>query len=210
MATSNALPSLTFYTNPLVRVPAPAALDAAIRPTQERASLADSLQQRKGAGIVMRANREQATRRSLARRPQKAHRWQPQPVRSTIRVRGYVWVVLPQAFNPAKVALMLAEKGFPHRTVKVDLFAGGNLTPEFLKMSPKGWTPVLVVDDKVRATSALTLQLPALVSSRLSAARLRKQCARVLRLGSRLYSVVPATLRAAHTRHRARPQGLRF
>lgn len=45
-----------------------------------------------------------------------------------------------------KVRLALDEKGLAYETEHVDLMQGGHLTPDFLKMNPKGLVPVLIDD----------------------------------------------------------------
>lgn len=63
--------------------------------------------------------------------------------------RALTFYTYPLAFNPAKVAVMLAEKKLPHKTVKVDLLGGGSLAPSFVKLNPSGAVPVLVDNGKV-------------------------------------------------------------
>jgi glutathione S-transferase len=54
---------------------------------------------------------------------------------------------LTPAPNPRRVRVFLAEKGVAIPSVQVDLFAGANRTPEFLKKNPSGKIPVLELDD---------------------------------------------------------------
>lgn len=57
-----------------------------------------------------------------------------------------------------KVRLALAEKHIPYREVTVDLGRKENLTPEFLRLSPKGYVPVLVADDEVVRESTVIIE----------------------------------------------------
>src|SRR4029078_6463402 len=54
---------------------------------------------------------------------------------------------LTPAPNPRRVRIFLAEKGVRIPRVHVDVFAGANRTPEFLKKNPSGKIPVLELDD---------------------------------------------------------------
>ncbi|MBM3597163.1 MAG: glutathione S-transferase family protein [Alphaproteobacteria bacterium] len=55
-----------------------------------------------------------------------------------------------------KVRLALAEKGATYREISIDLGRKENLTPEFLRMSPKGYVPVLVAGaDVVRESTVI-------------------------------------------------------
>jgi GST-like protein len=49
--------------------------------------------------------------------------------------------------NGLRPAIMLAECGLPHRLTKVDLNAGDQKKPEFLKLNPLAQIPVVVDDD---------------------------------------------------------------
>ncbi|MBI3302243.1 MAG: glutathione S-transferase family protein [Deltaproteobacteria bacterium] len=49
--------------------------------------------------------------------------------------------------NPRKVRVYLAEKGIQVPLQKVDLMAGEQRSPEFLKINPLGGVPVLELDD---------------------------------------------------------------
>src|SRR5262249_60128886 len=53
----------------------------------------------------------------------------------------------PQAPNPRRVRIFLAEKGISLPLEEVDLLAGKNRTPEFLAKNPSGGLPVLELDD---------------------------------------------------------------
>ncbi|MBL6750760.1 MAG: glutathione S-transferase family protein [Nevskia sp.] len=46
-----------------------------------------------------------------------------------------------------RVRIFLAEKGIALETVEVDLLAGENIKPAFLKVNPRGLVPALVLDD---------------------------------------------------------------
>ena len=54
-----------------------------------------------------------------------------------------------------KVRLVLAEKNVPWENRHIDLKRGEHLTPEFLKINPKGLVPVLVHDGEVVIESTL-------------------------------------------------------
>lgn len=49
--------------------------------------------------------------------------------------------------SPRRVRMFLAEKGITIPTVQVDLRAGEQMRPEFLKLNPWGTVPVLELDD---------------------------------------------------------------
>jgi glutathione S-transferase len=49
--------------------------------------------------------------------------------------------------NPRRVRIFAAEKGIRIPLEQVDIFAGKNRTPEFLKKNPSGGLPVLELDD---------------------------------------------------------------
>ena len=57
-----------------------------------------------------------------------------------------------------KVRLALAEKRVPYREVTVDLGRKENLTSEFLRMSPKGYVPVLVAGDEMVRESTVIIE----------------------------------------------------
>lgn len=50
----------------------------------------------------------------------------------------------PIAVGPQKIRLALAEKGIAYERRTIDLFASAQWKPEFLKVNPRGWVPVLV------------------------------------------------------------------
>lgn len=54
-----------------------------------------------------------------------------------------------QAYYPARARLMMHEKNLPYESIQLDLFKGGALTPQFLKLNPAGTVPVLVTDGMV-------------------------------------------------------------
>jgi glutathione S-transferase len=49
--------------------------------------------------------------------------------------------------NPRRLRIFVAEKGLNIPYEEVDIFAGANRTPEFLKKNPAGGVPVLELDD---------------------------------------------------------------
>ena len=49
--------------------------------------------------------------------------------------------------NPRRLRIFVAEKGLKIPYEQVDIFAGANRTPEFLKKNPAGGLPVLELDD---------------------------------------------------------------
>src|ERR1044071_4316843 len=55
----------------------------------------------------------------------------------------------------AKVRLALAEKGVEHRAHHLNLRAGDQKTPEYLKLNPKGVVPTLVHDGFVVTESVV-------------------------------------------------------
>ena len=52
-----------------------------------------------------------------------------------------------KAPNPRRVRIFLAEKGIEIERVEVDIPGGGNLTPGYLAMNPRGVVPTLLLDD---------------------------------------------------------------
>lgn len=55
----------------------------------------------------------------------------------------------------AKVRLVLEEKGLEYQKHYVDILAGEQFAPQFLKLNPKGVVPVLAHDDKVVTESTV-------------------------------------------------------
>lgn len=62
-----------------------------------------------------------------------------------------------QAPNPRKVRVYLAEKGIQVPLQKVDLMAGEQRSPEFLKINPLGGVPVLELDDGTLIPESLAI-----------------------------------------------------
>lgn len=54
-----------------------------------------------------------------------------------------------------KVRLVLAEKNIPWEARHIDLARGEQLTPEYLKINPKGFVPALVHDDSIILESTI-------------------------------------------------------
>ncbi|MBB4631161.1 glutathione S-transferase family protein [Sphingosinicella soli] len=54
---------------------------------------------------------------------------------------------MPRAPNPRRVTIFLAEKGIPIEIQEVNVAEGGNRTPEYLAVNPRGVIPALVLDD---------------------------------------------------------------
>lgn len=52
-----------------------------------------------------------------------------------------------KAPNPRRVRIFLAEKGIAIERVEIDIPGGGNLTPDYLAMNPRGVVPTLRLDD---------------------------------------------------------------
>ena len=50
---------------------------------------------------------------------------------------------VPYSGNSYKVRLLLAQLGIPYEIIEVDILNGESRTPEFLRINPKGRTPVL-------------------------------------------------------------------
>jgi len=63
----------------------------------------------------------------------------------------------PYAPNPRKVRVYLAEKGIDVEFVPVDIPAGEQRRPAFLKMNPMGTVPVLELDDGTYLTESLAI-----------------------------------------------------
>ena len=59
--------------------------------------------------------------------------------------------------NPKKLRVYLAEKGITASMVPVNIIAGENRTPEFLKKNPLGGLPVLELDDGSYLTESLAI-----------------------------------------------------
>ena len=62
-----------------------------------------------------------------------------------------------QAPNPRKVRVYLAEKGIQVPLQKVDLMAGEQRSPEFLRINPLGGVPVLELDDGTLIPESLAI-----------------------------------------------------
>ncbi|MGH7905976.1 MAG: glutathione S-transferase family protein, partial [Candidatus Binataceae bacterium] len=52
----------------------------------------------------------------------------------------------PVSTHARKVRIVLAEKGISYEKINVDLRAGEQKKPEYLKINPHGHVPTLVVD----------------------------------------------------------------
>jgi glutathione S-transferase len=63
----------------------------------------------------------------------------------------------PGAPNPKKVRVYLAEKGIDVPSVTVNIVAGENRQPEFLKKNPMGGLPVLELDDGTYLPESLAI-----------------------------------------------------
>jgi glutathione S-transferase len=63
----------------------------------------------------------------------------------------------PGAPNPKKVRVYLAEKGIQVDSVPVNIIAGENRQPEFLKKNPMGGLPVLELDDGTYLPESLAI-----------------------------------------------------
>ncbi len=63
----------------------------------------------------------------------------------------------PGAPNPKKVRVYLAEKGIAVDSVPVNIVAGENRQPEFLKKNPMGGLPVLELDDGTYLPESLAI-----------------------------------------------------
>lgn len=63
----------------------------------------------------------------------------------------------PQAPNPRRVRIFLAEKGVDAPTETVDLMAGENLKPGYLAVNPAGTVPVLELDDGTRIAESVAI-----------------------------------------------------
>lgn len=59
--------------------------------------------------------------------------------------------------NGIKILLFLEESGLAHRLVPVNLIAGEQFNPEFLKLSPNNKIPVLVDHDPVGSTEPVVI-----------------------------------------------------
>ena len=63
----------------------------------------------------------------------------------------------PQAPNPRRVRIFLAEKGVEVPTETVDLMAGANLKSGYLAVNPAGTVPVLELDDGSRIAESAAI-----------------------------------------------------
>ncbi len=63
----------------------------------------------------------------------------------------------PQAPNPRRVRVFLAEKGISVPTRTVDLMAGENLEPDYLGINPAGTVPLLELDDGTRIGESVAI-----------------------------------------------------
>jgi glutathione S-transferase len=59
--------------------------------------------------------------------------------------------------NPRRVRIFLAEKGVEIPKVEVNILAGENLKPEYLKVNPRGLLPVLELDDGTRIDETVAI-----------------------------------------------------
>ena len=62
-----------------------------------------------------------------------------------------------QAPNPRRVRVFLAEKGLKVPMEQVDIAAGKNRAPEFLKINPMGGLPVLELDDGTHIAESVAI-----------------------------------------------------
>ncbi|HYL58673.1 MAG TPA: glutathione S-transferase family protein [Candidatus Acidoferrales bacterium] len=62
-----------------------------------------------------------------------------------------------QAPNPRRVRVFLAEKGITVPLVQVNIAAGDNRKPEFLKINPMGGLPVLELDDGTHIAESVAI-----------------------------------------------------
>ena len=62
-----------------------------------------------------------------------------------------------QAPNPRRVRVFLAEKGITVPLEQVNIAAGDNRKPEFLKINPMGGLPVLELDDGTRIAESVAI-----------------------------------------------------
>ena len=62
-----------------------------------------------------------------------------------------------QAPNPRRVRIFLAEKGITVPLVQVNIAAGENRKPEFLKINPMGGLPVLELDDGTHIAESVAI-----------------------------------------------------
>src|SRR5215471_4206440 len=62
-----------------------------------------------------------------------------------------------QAPNPRRVRVFLAEKGIQVPSVQVNMAAGENRKPEFLKINPMGGLPVLELDDGTHLAESVAI-----------------------------------------------------
>ena len=63
----------------------------------------------------------------------------------------------PQAPNPRRVRIFLAEKGIEVPTETVDLMAGENRKPAYLAVNPAGTVPCLELDDGTRIAESVAI-----------------------------------------------------
>jgi glutathione S-transferase len=59
--------------------------------------------------------------------------------------------------NPRRVRIFLAEKGIKIPLEQVDIAAGKNRAPEFLKINPMGGLPVLELDDGTNLAESVAI-----------------------------------------------------
>ena len=59
--------------------------------------------------------------------------------------------------NPRRVRIFLAEKGITVEKVELDIPTGGNLSPEFLAINPRGVVPTLVLDDDTMIDESMAI-----------------------------------------------------
>jgi glutathione S-transferase len=64
----------------------------------------------------------------------------------------------PQSTCSQRVRYTLHEKGLPFSEIKLDLFAGDQLRPEYLQINPNGVVPSLVHDGRIVIDSAVIIE----------------------------------------------------
>ena len=71
---------------------------------------------------------------------------------------SYVLYNAPQSTCSQKVRICLWEKGIDFEEVKLDLFRGDQLTPEYKKINPNGVVPSLVHDGQPIVDSSVIIE----------------------------------------------------
>src|SRR5262252_10718055 len=75
-----------------------------------------------------------------------------------VRVMSFTLYNAPQSTCSQRVRFVLNAKGLPFEEVKLDLLAGDQLKPDYLRLNPNGVVPTLVHDGAVVIDSSVIIE----------------------------------------------------